>query len=103
MDTDYLTEKAYDVLIIESGKVSEFLCAEIGASARDYPDEYSYLKATLEILKEIVEDPMDYLESWNLEEEVDCEKFNNDILMLKEKVTQVMDTPIKDRGAPSLE
>jgi hypothetical protein len=98
MDTDYLTEKAYDTLIIESGKVSEFLCAEIGASACNYSDEDSYLKATIEILKEIAEDPMDYLESWNLEEEVDCKKFYNDILGLQEKASQVMNTPVKDRG-----
>ncbi len=34
MDTDYLTERAYEVLIGEAGEVSEFLRADIGASSR---------------------------------------------------------------------
>ncbi len=36
MDTDYLTEEAYDVLIKDSYEVSDVLGAEIGAITHPY-------------------------------------------------------------------
>ena len=103
MDTDYLTEKAYEVLIVESGAVLDYLRSEIGASAREYPDENAYLRGTLELLAEIAEDPIDYLESWSLEEEIDCDKFHKGILGLQAKVEKVINMPLEDRGKPAFE
>ena len=103
MDTDYLTEDAYNVLIVESGKVLDYLRSDIGASACEYSDEDFYLQGMLEALNEIAEDSMGYLESWSLEEDVDCDAFYKGILILKDKVKTVINTPIKDRGKPEFE
>lgn len=103
MDTDYLTEKAYEVLMLESGKVLGYLRSDIGASAREYPDEDSYLQGMFELLTEIAEDPINYLESWSLEEEIDCDDFHKGILDLQAKVKKVINMPLKDRGKPEFE
>ncbi len=44
--------------------------AEMGAAARDYRTEDDYLAGIAEFLREVLDDPSDYLEHWNLEEEV---------------------------------
>lgn len=100
MDTDCLTEDAYEALIVESGNVSEYLRADIGMSASEYSDEDSYLKGALKALKEIVDDSMDYLEGWSLEEDIDADEFKQDVLKLIEKINKVINTPLKDRGKP---
>ncbi len=103
MDTDYLTEDAYNVLIVESAKVLDYLRSDIAVDSSMYDNEDEYLKGTLEELNEIAEDSMDYLDGWNLEDEVDCDEFHKGILILKDKVKAVIDTPIKDRGKPEFE
>jgi DNA-directed RNA polymerase specialized sigma subunit len=97
MDTDYLTEDAYNVLIVESGKVLDYLRSDIAVDSRMYHNEDEYLKGALEELNEIAEDPMDYLDGWSLEDEVDVNDFKQGILKLIEKVKQVINIPYKDR------
>lgn len=98
MDTDYLTKKAYDVLIRESDKISEFLCCDIGSMAKKYSDEKSYMAGVFDFLQEIADDPLDYLESWNLEDDTDCELFLQKIKKLIEKVEKVAACPASKRG-----
>lgn len=39
MDTDFLTQLAYEILIGHSGRISGILRAEVGAAANRYPNE----------------------------------------------------------------
>ena len=63
MDTDDLTEMAYQMIRI-AGDVSEYLRCDIAVRSRDYQDEDSYLKGILSFLHEIIQNPEEYLESW---------------------------------------
>ena len=65
MDTDELTEMAYQTITI-AYDVSENLRAEIGASASLVTSEDDFLRQTIEFLDEILDDPEDYLDSWNM-------------------------------------
>jgi len=98
MDTDYLTEKAYETLISESNEISGFLCSDIGAMASEYPDEDVYLNGVVEYLDEIIEEPLAYLEGWNLEDEMEVVSFTQNVANLKQSILKVIAMPIKDRG-----
>ena len=65
MDTDDLTEMAYETLT-QAHAVCDVLRAGIGASATSFKTEDEFLRGTLEFLDGILADPEEYLESWNL-------------------------------------
>ncbi|MDZ7723590.1 MAG: hypothetical protein U5R06_12505 [candidate division KSB1 bacterium] len=67
MDTDNLTPMAYECIVF-AYSVIDILAVELGAAARNYTNEEEYLKGILTFVTGIESDPIDYLESWNLEE-----------------------------------
>jgi len=98
MDTDFLTREAYRVLIGRSGEVSEFLRAEIGASASRYQDEDTYLVAMRKFVLNIANNPEGYLDSWNLIDEIDPDEFGTQAHKLANDILAVSKTPLDKRG-----
>ena len=98
MDTDDLTQKAYGVLIGESGQISDCLRAEIGASAADYPNEDAYLRAMHSSLECIADSAAEYLESWDLLDEIDPVYFRRQVRELADRVMSVLVEPKRERG-----
>lgn len=98
MDTDFLTREAYQVLIGQSGEVSEFLRAEIGAAASRYPNEDAYLGAMHQFVSGISDMPEDYLDRWNLIDEVDPDEFGSQAHKLASEIMTVIRTPLDKRG-----
>ena len=98
MDTDELTHVAYQVLIGRSGVISEYLRAEIGAAAGKYPDEDSYLGAIHRFVFEISKNPHEYLDRWNLLDEVDAVEFGTLLAELAREIMGVIETPLDRRG-----
>ncbi len=98
MDTDDLTRNAYRALIVESGKISEFIQVEIGAAASRYQDENTYLGAMHTFVSHFAAQPEDFLERWNLFDEVDPEELGKQLSALADRILRVMKTPIEKRG-----
>ena len=98
MDTDFLTREAYQVLIVRSGTVSEFLRSEIGAAASRYPNEDSYLNAMHELVVAVSEAPEEYLDQWNLLEEINSDEFAALVANLADEIAVVIRTPKENRG-----
>ena len=98
MDTDDLTRDAYRALIIESGGISEFLRADIGAASSKFKNEDDYLKVIHRIVTRISKVPEDYLERWNLFDEVDPQKLAKETARLANQILKVIETPIDQRG-----
>ena len=67
MDTDDLSEMAWDI-IAQAAQVSDTLKAELGALTNNFTNEDDWLCAVRELLQEIIEDPVRYMDYWNLEE-----------------------------------
>ena len=65
MDTDDLTPMAYDCILF-ADEASDLLMTELGAAASKFKNEGEYLNGIQEYVKEIEEDPEDYLDAWNL-------------------------------------
>lgn len=99
MDTDDLTEMAWDI-IIRAAHVSDTLKAELGAMSRHFHNEDDWLRGVRDHLVEIVEDSDEYVDYWNLEEEEDVSA-----TMIKEcavalcyRVNEILATPLSKRG-----
>ena len=97
MDTDFLTEDAYRVLIGRSGEVSEFLQAEIGASASRYTDEDKYLAGMHEFVSSIAKSPKNYLDFWNILDDVNPAEFAAKLTSLAKDIQSVMNIPFDNR------
>jgi hypothetical protein len=97
MDTDDLTEMAYESIII-ANEVTDFLKCDIGARSKDYKDENAYLKGILRFIQKIKNDPEGYLDSWNLSEEFDLGLFVKGIEYLEKHILKTLKTPIEKRG-----
>jgi uncharacterized coiled-coil DUF342 family protein len=99
MDTDYLTQMAYDCLIY-ANDATDVLKSELGAACKEFKTEDEYLAAILDHVTEIEEDPEDYLDWWNLLDQTDIKAFKKKIQRLKKHIQETMQTPLKDRGKP---
>jgi len=99
MDTDDLTEMAYQTIVIAS-KISDYLKVDIGVRSRDYANEDDYLNGVLKFIREIKNDPEDYMDYWNLHDEIDMTSFAKSVGELEKYISRALGTPIKNRGAP---
>jgi hypothetical protein len=100
MDADELSEMAYDI-IIRAARVTDTLKAELGAMSSKYKSEEEWLQGAQNHFKDIINDPEEYVEYWNLQEEEGItpekmKKLAENLLRISEIV---LVTPIKERGS----
>jgi len=104
MDTDDLTEMAWDV-IVHAAHVSDTLKAELGAMTRTSPfkTEDEWLRGIRAHLAEIGKDPVEYVDSRGLEnaEAVIVTMIDSIAVDFLYRVDSVLTTPIKKRGSLS--
>ena len=74
MDTDDLTEMAYESIII-ANEITDFLKCDLGVRSMEYDDESAYLDGILKFVRKIKNDPEGYLDYWNLLDEIDLDFF----------------------------
>ena len=97
MDTDDLTQMAYESIII-ANEITEFLKCDLGVRSRDYKDENAYLNGILKFIRKIMNDPESYLDYWNLWEELDLSTFEQGIEYLQKHILKTIEMPIQQRG-----
>lgn len=69
MDTDDLTENAYEILRY-THKVNEFLWVEFGNMCRNYKNEDAYLNGLLNYTMAVMNSPDEFSEAWSLDENI---------------------------------
>ncbi len=102
MDTDELTPKAYEVIVL-AARLFDDLKTHIGASAERFRNEDHFLRGTARLLDEIVADPEGYLDSWDqLDsiEDADIPKFIEGVRKIQNHVAATLATPQSKRGSP---
>ena len=97
MDTDNLTQMAYDCIII-ANKATDVLKTELGAACSKFKKEDEYLKWVSQKTREIIKNPEGYLDSWTLLDEIDLKNFNIRLIELKGHVQKTIQTPYKERN-----
>ncbi len=98
MDTSFLTRDAYQVLIGRSGEISHFLQTEIGAMAKDFRGEDNYLDGVYQEILGIIADPEDWLDFWNLSDDMDTQELRTALAGFAEEIRQLRQKPIDQRG-----
>lgn len=93
-----MTDMSYNILILESYKISDYLRCDIAVRSKDYTDEDAYLRGIIECLEEITEYPMEYLDEWNILDEHDWKEFGKKVEDLVQRVRQVYAVPLAERG-----
>jgi hypothetical protein len=101
MDTDDLTPMAYECIRL-ADEATDMLKSELGAACSDYRTEDDYLKGILEDVKEIEEDPREYLDGWNRLDQTDIQAFKTKITILRAHIEKTIATPLTERGKPEL-
>jgi len=99
MDTDYLTQMAYDCIRLANDAI-DVLKSELGAACGKYRTEDEYLKGILKDVRAIEKDPRGYLDYWNLLEETDIRVFKRKLKVLRDHIERTIATPLKERGEP---
>ena len=99
MDTDELTKMAW-YIIVRAAWISDTLKVELAALSNRYKSEDEWLRGVSGHLEEIVIDPEEYVDYWNLEEEegitpVEIKKFSRN---LRRRIEKVLRTPLGERG-----
>lgn len=95
MDTDDLSEEAYEVLTIAQG-INEFLWVELGALSIKYKDEEEYLKGALKFIRKTRKDPEGFQDLWLLEEPINAKH----LLKLEEQIKKVQSIAYDQRHFP---
>jgi hypothetical protein len=97
MDTDELTEMAYECLRIAES-TCHYLTLEFGAMSNNLNNEDDYLKGVLKRVKNIKKNPLEFIEYWDLEAELSERSLNSCLNDLEKHIQKVLETPIQDRG-----
>ena len=102
MDTDDLTPMAHATLSL-AYQASEPLRAELGVLASNYRSEDEYLTGISDFLEAILKEPSDYLDSWNLNDEIEVKAFTTAVGNVRAHVLSTLATPRSKRGKPPFE
>ncbi|NQT57108.1 MAG: hypothetical protein HQ551_12870 [Desulfobacteraceae bacterium] len=97
MDTDDLTPMAYESIII-ANEITDFLKCDLGVRSKDYKDENAYLKGILKFIRKVKNAPENYLDYWDLLEELDLDSFEKELEYLEKHILKTIKTPIEQRG-----
>lgn len=96
MDTNDLSDMAYESIVI-AARFNDYLKAELGAMSYQCKEEDEYLKAMLNHVVKIRNNPTEYLQFWNIEDETDIASFKHNIDILEKYIERTIQTPIIQR------
>lgn len=95
MYTDGLTPMAYESIVIVN-KVTDYLKCDLGVRSEN--DKDAYLNGILKFVRKITRNPEDYLDYWNLWNELDLRVFVKGLKELEKHILKTIDTPFDQRG-----
>ncbi len=96
MDTDDLTDMAYKCIIYANEAV-DILKSELGAECSKHANEDDYLRSIKSYVSSIKDDPDEYLDSWNLIEEIEITHFVKSIEKLSNHIKCTLELPVRER------
>lgn len=97
MDTDELTEMAYETLRIAAG-IADILKCELGAMSAKFHNEDEYLRRVLKFIVSIETHPEEYLDFRLLLDDTDISLFKRSVTSLKKHAEDTLRTPLEKRG-----
>ena len=98
MDTNDLTVKAYEVLNI-SEETNHLITVHIGAMCSRFSNENDFLEAVSELINSIKDNPEDFIDNWDLADEVNIASLHTGLSKLQNYVFKIIQTPFENRGS----
>ncbi len=96
MDTDYISNEAYNVIRC-AARFDDTLKALIGAECSECADEDEYLEHIIELIGEIKKDTKEYLEEWGLEDQFSIRDYREKLKTVEAEVKKVQAIPKESR------
>lgn len=100
MDTDELTEMAYQTIIL-ADEATDVLKCELGILSGKCLTEDEYLAQGLDYVAALSKEPEEFLDSWGLLDDTDVRTFVEKLDRLRQHVEVTLDTPYQNRGKPA--
>jgi hypothetical protein len=100
MDTDDLTEMAYQTIIL-ADEATDVLKCELGILSGKYQTEDEYLARVLEYVAALSKEPEEFLDYWGLLDETHLPAFVGKLDKLRRHVEATLHTPYPKRGKPA--
>ena len=97
MDTDDLSEEAYEAVIRKAERFHHDLKLQFGALASDCKDEREYLKQVLQLIKECESDIEEAIDEIFYENIPEKSKFKLALREIKKSIKEVQKIPIDKR------
>jgi hypothetical protein len=101
MDTDELTEMAYQTIIL-ADEATDVLKCELGILCGKCRTEDEYLAHVLEYVAALSNKPEEFLDYWGLLEDTDVRTFGEKLEKLRQHVEATLQMPYVKRGKPAL-
>ena len=79
-------------------EITDFPKCDLGVRCENYKDEDAYLNGILKFVRKIKYDPEDYLDYWNLWNELDLRVFVKGLKELEKHILKTIDTQFDQRG-----
>lgn len=97
MDTDDLSEEAYETVIRKAERFHHDLTLQFGVLASDCKDENEYLKEALSLINELESDIEEAMEEIFYENIPEKNKFKSALKELKKSIKEVQKIPPEQR------
>ena len=97
MDTDNLSTMAYETLLMAE-KITHMFTIDLGAMSNRFKDEDSYLQCMLKFVRHTKRFPGEYIEEWDLEDEISSQSLRNDMILLEKHILKTLSIPVIERG-----
>lgn len=97
MDTNDLTEQAYEILSIAE-QIDHIVTVNLGVMCSRLSNEDEFLQVAQEYMQGIISNPTEFIENWGLDENLEIENFAQSIINLRNHIVRVLQITIKDRG-----
>ncbi len=97
MDTNDLTEKTYEALKI-SEEINHLITVHIGVLCNRFSNENEFLETVSKFIKSLKHDPEDFIDNWNLADEIDIASLLTGLSELQNYVNMILETPLENRG-----
>lgn len=100
MDTNYLTEMAYQTIIL-ADEATDVLKCKLGILCGKCRTEDEYLAHVLEYVATLSKEPEDFLDYWGLLDVTDVQSFIEKLDTLRRHIETTLKTSYLERGRPA--
>jgi len=79
-------------------KITHTFTVNLGAMSNRFKDEDNYLQCMLNLVRRTKRFPVEYIEEWDLEDEISSQSLRKGMLLLEKHILKTLSVPVTERG-----